>query len=193
MCPDKELLSAYCDGEVPSPWKQRLDSHVRNCSSCQEIVGRYRTIGSILREQVQPELDIPAAFARVREKVFAAPRPSLWKKRISLPLAAAAAAVIIIFGGGMGLTFFARSAIGVPFAAERRARRADTMANIKDMNQLREILEEHESAQDIMIVLPDLQRFESRGKPVFLREADIAGAPEEWEMRTAHAGGDERQ
>ncbi|MBU1079772.1 MAG: zf-HC2 domain-containing protein, partial [Spirochaetes bacterium] len=34
MCPDRELLSAWADGEVPSPWRETIDRHVAACESC---------------------------------------------------------------------------------------------------------------------------------------------------------------
>ncbi|MDR1931768.1 MAG: zf-HC2 domain-containing protein [Spirochaetales bacterium] len=189
MCPDKELLSAYCDGEVPSPWKERLDSHLENCTVCRRTIARYRTMGSILRDSAQPEPDIPAAFARIRERVFSAPRPPLWKKPVSLPLAAAAAAALIIFGGGMGLSFFTRSTPQASLLAG--GGRAENIANIKDINQLREILEKEDPSREVRILLPDLQNFESRGKPVFLREADIS-SQQGGDFRSVSAGGDNK-
>jgi hypothetical protein len=34
MCPDRELLSAWVDGEVSSPWRESLERHLEACPSC---------------------------------------------------------------------------------------------------------------------------------------------------------------
>ena len=41
MCPDRGLLSAYVDGEVPSPWKERLAAHLSECPSCAAQAARF--------------------------------------------------------------------------------------------------------------------------------------------------------
>ncbi|MDR1317932.1 MAG: hypothetical protein LBK13_13785 [Spirochaetales bacterium] len=178
MCPDKELLSAYCDGEVPSPWKEKIDSHSAECPACGRIVARYRSLGRLMREAREPRLDMEAASARVRAAVgrSSAARPSPWKKRVSLPLAAAAAAALFFFGSGIFLSFFARGALETerPLAA-KGPRKVENAENMKDMNQLLEILERQESGMEVTIRLPDLRNFQSYGEPVFLRAGDSSG------------------
>jgi hypothetical protein len=34
MCPDPQLLSIYMDGELPSPWKEKMEAHIEKCSVC---------------------------------------------------------------------------------------------------------------------------------------------------------------
>ena len=36
MCPDRQLFSIYMDGELPSPWKEKLETHLEECSECRE-------------------------------------------------------------------------------------------------------------------------------------------------------------
>ncbi|GAB1457727.1 hypothetical protein MASR2M48_30350 [Spirochaetota bacterium] len=44
MCPDRELLSAWVDGEIPSPWSDSIDRHVGACSSmCTAVVAAMET------------------------------------------------------------------------------------------------------------------------------------------------------
>jgi anti-sigma factor RsiW len=176
MCPDKQLLSVYCDGEVPSPWKEQLDSHIEECASCRAALNRYRALGRALKS-ADTSADFSAAFSRVRENALASiRRPSLWKKRVNLPFAAACAAALVIFGGGMILSVFTRTAPPVPSFAENRSRRPLNAANIKNMNQLLEMLAESGGEGDVTITLPDVQNFQVHGKPVFLHEADYSRA-----------------
>ena len=49
-CPDSNLYSALADGEVPSPWKEKLEEHARSCAACQKLVARYRKLDSLITE-----------------------------------------------------------------------------------------------------------------------------------------------
>jgi len=48
MCPDKTLLTAYVDDEVPSPWKERIEMHLEQCAQCRERVAQYRALKAAL-------------------------------------------------------------------------------------------------------------------------------------------------
>jgi anti-sigma factor RsiW len=178
MCPDKELLSAYCDGEVPSPWKEKIDSHVRECSACARVLARYRSLGRVLRDAPVPRFDMGAVFSCVREAVgrASAARPPRWKRRVSLPFAAAAAAALFFFGSGISLSFFAFGSPEAQPLAGRRPRRVENAENMKDMDQLLEALRQQDSGMEVTIRLPDSRNFQSYGKPVFLRAEDTPGS-----------------
>jgi hypothetical protein len=71
-CPDTDLYSAYVDGEVPSPWKEKLESHMASCPTCRKHVERYRLIARGLKEGLAPAaLDIEASFARLSARIAA--------------------------------------------------------------------------------------------------------------------------
>ena len=178
MCPDKQLLSAYCDGEVPSPWKEKITLHLKECAVCRGQVSRYRALGAVLKGGGLPRDCIHEASVRVRKKITAAPapRPLPWKKRVSLPLTAAAAAALFFFGTGISLSFVARGALEPKPLAETRLRRTENVANIRDMNQLLEILKDRDTGREVTIRLPDMQKnFKLHGQPVFLRAEDFGG------------------
>jgi hypothetical protein len=180
MCPDKQLLSAYCDNEVPSPWKEKIDSHLLECKLCRDTAARYGNLRAALRE-IDAGVDIPAASGRVLSGVYAAgaPKPPLWRRRLSLSFASAAAAAVILFGGGIFLSFAAGNALAARDSATGYPAPVENMANIKDMNRLLEILNQRGREKELTIQLPDVRNFEFRGNPVFLREADAALMPEE--------------
>lgn len=48
-CPNSDLYSAYVDGEVPSPWKEKLEAHISHCKNCRERVFRYEALSKILK------------------------------------------------------------------------------------------------------------------------------------------------
>jgi anti-sigma factor RsiW len=92
MCPDREVLSAYCDDEVPSPWKEKIESHLIDCNSCKKVVAGYRQVRSLLQESA-PAVDVEETGRRVAMRVRAAgPRVPVKKKQVSFVFAAVAAA-----------------------------------------------------------------------------------------------------
>ncbi|HNX73297.1 MAG TPA: hypothetical protein PK759_02845 [Spirochaetales bacterium] len=66
MCPDESLLSAYIDGEVPSPWKEKLESHVLDCPTCTVRVSEFRKLDARLQQLKSPDVEAKLAMARER-------------------------------------------------------------------------------------------------------------------------------
>ncbi|HOV93590.1 MAG TPA: zf-HC2 domain-containing protein [Spirochaetales bacterium] len=66
MCPDESLLSAYVDGEVPSPWKEKLESHVVECPKCADRVSGFRELDARLQQLTSPDAEHKLAMARAR-------------------------------------------------------------------------------------------------------------------------------
>jgi len=101
MCPDRELLSAYFDGEVPSPWRERIAEHLASCADCAAVVAGYEELARELKADAAAGEAQALARGRARlEGLLAAPAlpsaassvPSPWKRSVRLPLPAAAAA-----------------------------------------------------------------------------------------------------
>jgi anti-sigma factor RsiW len=55
MCPDAELLSAYFDHEIPSPYAERLAKHVESCPACQAKLAAFAD----LRATLEPSVALP--------------------------------------------------------------------------------------------------------------------------------------
>lgn len=72
ICPDKDLYSVYVDGELPSPWKEKLEAHLNDCAECRAVVNSYRNLSLKLATAGAPELDIESSFLRLCEKRQAA-------------------------------------------------------------------------------------------------------------------------
>ena len=173
MCPDKQLLSAYYDGEAPSSLGEKIDRHLEKCGACRDALSRLRALSEILQNAQPPEPDA-SVFARVRERVFAsaARRVSLWNKRVRLPLAAAAA--LIFFGGGMAFTLFTRILPEAASVAETQLRRTEEAARAQNMDELLAILAQDDFSGELTIALPQ-QNFRAHGRPVILRAEDFPG------------------
>ena len=99
-CPNKDLLSAYIDGELAFPWKGMIEQHLQQCSACKKIYGQYATVRRYMQISVAgTELDTDASFAKLLAKRNAVLQNESKAKRfsssISVPVPAAAAAVFI--------------------------------------------------------------------------------------------------
>lgn len=61
-CPDTDLYSAYVDGEIPSPWKEKIEKHLSGCEKCRRIEKRYRQLHDIIKETEKTEPQVDNAF-----------------------------------------------------------------------------------------------------------------------------------
>src|SRR5262245_42356661 len=54
ICDDlEEELSAYSDGELVRPARDRLVQHLALCDQCPKVLDRYRAFGAALRDQAE--------------------------------------------------------------------------------------------------------------------------------------------
>jgi hypothetical protein len=104
MCPDKQLLSVYHDGELPSPWKEKMDTHIASCPDCRAVTSVYGKLSSLLKMPDLQEVPSSAAFTRMKENLDAVQSrasPSRGRRvfarqiTVPLPIAVAAAAALV--------------------------------------------------------------------------------------------------
>ncbi|MDR0301810.1 MAG: zf-HC2 domain-containing protein [Treponema sp.] len=122
MCPEPQLLSIYMDGELPSPWKEKMEAHLAECSACADRYKNFRHLQEMFKkstrqrrtyvesdgtslssgttEQALPEQEfIEEAKEKVWRKMESSRRYrhlSVWRHRLSIPLPAVAAAAAIV-------------------------------------------------------------------------------------------------
>jgi len=193
MCPDRDLVSAYVDGEVPSPWKERLEEHFASCPDCAALVGRYGELGEALRVDSSEAAVLAAAQERGRarlEGLLAArpaavpgPRrvaiPRAWGRSISLPIpvAAAAALLVLLLGGTTAALAFRPgangSAVQAAVASGEIAPSAQAQAQPASMNDLLRYLDSSDGQITLTINLPSGATFGSAGKPVIMRQGQV--------------------
>jgi hypothetical protein len=186
MCPDRQVLSLYCDGELPSPWKEKLETHLEICAECRNRLEKYRgffsasgTIGEDLieaaKERVWLRLAAPPALKPAAGKNFS-PGWGLWNRNVTVPLPAAAAVFIII-------AFFAILALkpqgaGVPDLSPMASvidMDVHGIAPVSDMNGVLQYLSNPDTADFVIIRLPESRSFSSFGEPALLKAADYSG------------------
>ena len=103
MCPDREILSAYFDDEIPAPWKREMAAHVASCQRCRTLLAGLESTRRALARGDEQAWRAP--MERVRRGILmhtplVRPRVSAWRRQVSLPLpiAVLAAALLLTFG-----------------------------------------------------------------------------------------------
>ncbi|MGA2639951.1 MAG: hypothetical protein ABSG21_03485 [Spirochaetia bacterium] len=116
MCPDREILSAYFDGEIASPWWREVAAHAATCELCRARLSRMEETRRLLKDGEAEQWRAP--MERVRRRILAhVPRErqgiSAWRRQVSLPLPVAvlAAALLLTFGVTLAV-LAARSTMG---------------------------------------------------------------------------------
>jgi anti-sigma factor RsiW len=182
MCPDAELLSAWADGEVPAPWRDRIAAHLEACAPCAARVASWRLLSERLRSD--GPRDEAAMVSRIGERIEAAlaadrpmagsragavrPRSRVRRFELSVPLAAAAA-LALVFAGGLSGGLLARA--GGP-AGGKDATLASTAAPISasaNMDALVRYLESQNAPLNITIQMPSVSLSQTSGDPMIVK------------------------
>jgi len=177
MCPDKELLSAYFDGEIPSPWKETIAAHVASCPECSRALDTFAAGASLLRAAPEPDFESrkDAVFNRVAAHVTSE-RRFAFPSRIMIPLPAAVAAVAAIaFLLGMFITrqapgteIAARSTQTIPGIAVPAGAAYEGTPVSTDTRRLLDVLEGKEIEINITVKLPETSNLKMSGEPEIL-------------------------
>ncbi|MDR0323508.1 MAG: zf-HC2 domain-containing protein [Treponema sp.] len=115
MCPEHQVISIYADGELPSPWKEKLESHIAECSVCREKLESFKTLRDLFKTDTKQTI---AENALAEQELMEAAKEKVWRKlesrrhfrtrtvnrqtagmwhrRFAVPLPAAAAAAVVI-------------------------------------------------------------------------------------------------
>jgi hypothetical protein len=170
MCPDNQILSIYFDGELDSPWKEKFESHLENCASCQEHLSLYRrTRQELVKTPVNPE----KALVRVWENSNFTAKRRVWNHSISIPVPIAAAAGLV-----MVLTMAALIALKQPIRfnggdPQLAGIEMQEMIPTSDMANFFQYLGSDNSAEMVIIRLPEAT-FTKAGEPRMIRAVDYS-------------------
>jgi hypothetical protein len=82
MCNNKQFLSIYFDGELSSPWKERMEQHLESCPDCVKWLETYKKTSEFLNDGktgdsnngICDDIVMEAAKFRVWEKISAGAR-----------------------------------------------------------------------------------------------------------------------
>jgi len=194
MCPDRQIISLYLDGELPSPWNEKMKSHLASCPECQTI---YNDYGG-LREKLGDlgEDYIKTAQDRVWEKLSAAEewnfKPSrrrsvvnrsslrIWRGSVTLPLPVAAAAAVLIivaFFALLGIrnnTSLSAPAVQDSVTALNIGLDDQGIVPVTDMNGVLRYLSSQDNGDFMVIRLPETKNFSRAGDPALINAADYS-------------------
>jgi anti-sigma factor RsiW len=172
------MISLYHDGELPYPWKEKLESHLADCPVCRERLAWLRRLSGALSEPADYSAG-PAqrrVWQRLRDPAAAPtriwPQP-IWSRsvRVPLPLLIAAAALVLVFG-----VFFVRSPrTALPANTALSALDMQTVVPVTDLNGIWQYLGNDDSGDIVIIRLPESRSFNRYGEPAIIRAADYGG------------------
>jgi len=196
MCPDRELLSAYIDGEVPSPWRERIAEHLSSCPACARIAELYAELGRAMRADELPgeEASLARVRARLEGDLARAEAPAsrggasipaevdapIWRRsvRLPLPLAAAAAVLVLALGGAATTLALGPRAQSPSFALVGGQSSPEIVstpvisspsAQPSSMEELLRYLDAHDAQVTITMNIPSGTLFDESGEPVIIR------------------------
>jgi len=178
MCPDRELLSALVDGEVPSPWSEALERHIGGCDSCtREVATLRRTHNLFAADRATMDSATAHVSARVEERLRLQPPRSLhaeglWTRRFAIPLPAAAAAAILMAVLSFALVQSGHRNADLRVAVQRAIEATPVSASGAGIESILDYLSKQNAAVNVNITLPAGTYAGSSGEPFIVREAD---------------------
>jgi hypothetical protein len=196
MCPEPKLISIYMDGELPSPWKEKMASHLEECPKCKEKFENLKSFFNNTDAQEEQKL-IEEAKDRVWRKLQLAKRPvqrvrnyNVWQRKLSIPWpAAAAAAVLLVFATAVWVRSGSNNNSGYAYlppelsAVEKTGfaiNVEESIPNIITATDLNSVIKSlgGDRTEIIILQLPESSSFFSSGEPAMIKAADyIKGQP----------------
>ena len=179
MRPDRMVLSAYIDGEVPERFIPDIESAIANDP---EVRAEYETLLALQRRfTADPPVDLEASAERswnvLSERVSQIqPRRDVWHRRIAIPFPAfaAAATVVVALAGILVWSLLSQD----DQAGAHLARGNDVDVTIRvdgpEMEQVLQWLVDKNMLGEVNIQLPE-RRFQIVGEPVFVKPAAYPG------------------
>jgi hypothetical protein len=190
VCPDHQLLSVYFDGELPSPWKEKMDAHVAACPQC---AGRLK---SYQRVSINPAIKKDNAMLAAQERLWkkleqrsgiagdpapypvwtaAMPGNTVWRRRVSVPIPAAAAAVFLVIALVFVLALRVTGTSAAPGVILASETGFDTPGIIPmDMEDVLKYLSSRDDGDILILQLPESRSFVNYSEPEIIKAADYS-------------------
>jgi hypothetical protein len=186
MCPDRQLLSVYLDGELSSPWKEKMEEHICGCVCCTQQIETYRkisirhsaeeeTLFKDARENVWQKLEQRSQVYTYRYK----PVSNFWKKRLSIPIPAAAAITLLFLSSFSFLYLFESKTTEMPtrLVSETEYNTPSiipivNMDNILHMDNILQFLNSRDNREIIYLQLPENRNFVNFNEPSIIKASD---------------------
>ena len=106
MCPDRNIISAYFDGEIEPPWDRTIADHISGCPRCRALYESLESTRERLRADAHDSVLEP--MERVRRGILSGVLPPsapvrAWRRRLDVPVPLVALAAIALVALGVGL------------------------------------------------------------------------------------------
>ncbi|MDR3304210.1 MAG: zf-HC2 domain-containing protein [Treponema sp.] len=187
MCPDYQILSVYVDGELPSPWKEKMEAHLAVCPRCQKQLADFKSVSlskvdGAAGNTVIVEASLRATQDRLWQKFERmetthwryVKQRGVWQRSVAVPLPAVAAAAAALIAA---CTFIiTRPAVAAPPSHESvaGAHSQSTVVPISDMKEVLQYLGKEDAGDIVIIKLPESKSFSSSGEPALIKAADYS-------------------
>ena len=175
MCPDKELISAYYDGETDARWSSEIKAHVDDCPQCSEKYEQIKRLSIYLNNTVVPNEEIIKArvYEAIKRKKSVIYPEKFWKKHVELsfPALLGAAVIVVILCAAMliGLQPFKTD----PIVVEEIPPETNTLhVQLISIEDAAAYLLSDDSGFDVLITIPAAEGLSVTGEPQLIREAD---------------------
>lgn len=182
MCPDKQTLSAYLDGELGDRWSVIIENHLTECSTCRGVVEGFEIVRKRMLELGLPEQYVSKTRVWSRLELYrdndSIRLPPLWKRRLNLPLPLVAGVFTLIAVLGFSLFIsLARDRVSTMkiTTAPSGLTEVQVAAPIQDLERLLSRLDKQDGSRDIFIQLPSDSEFFVFSEPVLLRATEYRG------------------
>lgn len=173
MCPDKNLLSAYFDGELDEPFASKIAAHIAECGTCEHIVDSYSKVSSILQQAEEPEM--ASSYGRTREFIldrFAGLQPSpVWKRRLLVPAPVLAAVAVIVIGLSVGLFISLSSQNETPVFDSVTRTRIEGVQFVS-FDAILDYLDARGNGSAFIFTLPQDAKFQFFSEPTLIKASD---------------------
>jgi len=183
MCPEYQILSVYADGELPSPWKEKLETHLGSCPDCRERFNRFKMTSQVLRSAMPSPQVVSQAQERVWQNIHLGSgrqrkyiKTYIWERNVSIPIPALAAAAMLFFFTFAFVLF--RQPLTQPQTAQGYeivvAEVMDVQSTFpfSNMNDVLQYLGNQDSSDIVFIRLPENKSFSSFGEPTIINATD---------------------
>ncbi|MCL1813434.1 MAG: zf-HC2 domain-containing protein [Treponema sp.] len=176
-------MSVYFDGELDSPWKEKFEKHLNECTSCRNHLESYKLMRQRLKEaSLVPDRPVDQALMEAMERVWEKTgyviRPKrqgirrFWNGSLTIPVPVAAAAGLIMAVAFAAIIAFKQQPAKVTEPPQLAGLEMQEMMPVSgDMASFFQYLSSDNSADMVIIRLPDTT-FKNVGEPRMLRAAD---------------------
>ena len=176
------------DEELPSPWKEKLEAHLEQCSECAQRLETFRRQRLSIKEAGAQPPEEKALMETAKERIWRNLEAKhrmrhygVWRRRLSIPLpAAAAAAAVIALLAVMLLRGSPDRSGGLASQPANPASRASFILAAEEepgiipMADLNSVLQYlgADGSDIIILQLPESKSFLRAGEPAIIRAAD---------------------